>query len=314
MKNALVTAVMAAFNAERTIVESIGSVMTQSMSAIELIVCDDASTDRTNEKIERIHDPRITLLKNKRNIGPGLSRDRAIQRALSPWIALVDADDAWHPDRLRRLIAAAESTDADVVFDDTLVCHDTAAGLTPWKPLHGSNAFGGSGNVARDVRIEDYITSDRLLIHPIVRSDFIRKHGICHSTRRFAEDAEFYMRLAWAGATFCYLPEPLYLYRITPGSLTAQAKDPSLMRECLTECSRWEGWSSTVQEAFEIKVGALRRNEMLYELSRMLRGGGFIRAFNLLMSEPHLLATLPLKLAQQLRYHAHRIMNGGICR
>lgn len=302
---------MAVHNAISTIGEAVQSGLSQSVDQIELLVCDDASNDGTGLALRTWSDPRLLLLKNDFNLGPGPSRDKAIQSASAPWIALLDADDAWHPDRLSRLLAAAESTGADVVFDDSLLCHDVGGRLVKWKRIHGTRAFGGEGTSARCVRIEDYIVADRLLIHPLIRTDFIRQHGIRHSSRRFAEDAEFYLRLSLAGAKFCYVPEPLYYYRITPGSLTAQAKDPTLMRTCLEEYAQWEGWWPSAREAFQIKSASLQANEALYQLAAAIRAGSFGKAAAVLISEPRLLAQLPHRLARQIHYQVHRLAHGA---
>lgn len=306
-----VAVVVAAFNSSATILNTISSILSQSTAQLQLLICDDASTDGSPEIVKKIQDPRISLLVNESNLGPGPSRDRAIRYASAPWVALVDADDAWHPDRLRRLMAVAEATNADVVFDDTLLCHDTRTGLAFWKPLHGVAAFGEAGDMPREIRIEDYISSDRLLIHPLIRTDFIRKHAIRHSARRFAEDAEFYLHLALAGAKFCYVPEPLYYYRITPGSLTAQAKDPALMRKCLEECAQWQGWSPAVESAFREKIASLHSNESLHALVKLVRDGRLVAAANLLTSDHRLLKVLPRRILQQFHYRAHKFLHGG---
>lgn len=145
----------------------------------------------------------------------------------------------------------------------------------------------------------------------MIRTDLIRRHGIQHSSRRFAEDAEFYLRLALAGAKFCYVPEPLYYYRITPGSLTAQAKDPTLMRKCLEECALWEGWWPSAQEAFQKKFSTLKTNEALYHLADAIRRRRFSTASGLLLSHPQLFTQLPRRLARQLHYQIHRLFHGG---
>ncbi len=144
-----------------------------------------------------------------------------------------------------------------------------------------------------------------------MRKSMIHTHGVRHSSRRFAEDAEFYLRLALAGAKFCYVPEPLYYYRITPGSLTAQAKDPSLMRQCLEACAQWKGWSPSVQSAFQTKIDSLHVNEAMYDLAGAVRGRRFGRAARLLAAEPRLLARLPRSLFRQLVYQVHRFTHGG---
>lgn len=310
----LVSVIMAARNAETTISQATKSVLGQTLRNLELIVCNDASTDATEKFFRNPIDSRTSVLTNRSNLGPGRSRDRAIKHASAPWIALIDSDDAWHPDRLNRLLTAAENSNADVIFDDTMLCHDTMKGIEPWRRLHGTHAFGGKGTTPREVMIEDYLVSERLLIHPVIRTDFIRKHRVRHSDRRFAEDAEFYLRLALSGARFLYVPEPLYHYRISPGSLTAQAKDPTLMRKCLEECSQWEGWPTTMQDAFQRKTSSLLRNEALYHLSRQIRRGCFIQALRLLAAQPRLLVALPSRITRQLSYQAHRTFHGGFVR
>lgn len=310
----LVSIVIAAYNAEEFLANCLQSVSIQSPHIIEIIVCDDFSSDHTASIARSFEALPVRVVQNSENLGPGRSRDHAISVANGEWVALLDADDFMQPQRIRELLEAGKLLDADVIFDDTMLCHERHGRLIPWKKLHGTDAFGGRGITAREVAINDYVSSPRLLIHPLIRTYFIRKHGIRHSSRRFAEDAEFYLRLALAGAKFAYVPEPLYHYRIAPGSLTAQAKDPTLMRKCLEECSQWEGWSPAVQEAFGHKITSLRHNEALYDLRRAVRQGQLTHAFKLLATQPHLLTLLPSRIFQQFRYQAHRISHGGIGR
>lgn len=306
-----ISVVIAAYNAAATLDTAIRSALDQDIPVHHVIVCDDASVDGTAGLVALYQDPRVVLLENETNLGPGQSRDRAIQLVTSDWVAILDADDSMSSSRLGELLSATTSCEADVAFDDPVLCHETAAGLAPWRRIHGDRAFGGRGHAPRTVRTEDYIFSPRLLVQPIIRTAFLRAHGINHSSRRFAEDAEFYLRLAHAGARFCYVPQPLYLYRITPGSLTDQARDPSLMRQCLEECAQWEGWSPSARAAFDIKIASLHRNEAAYALARLVRSGRMAAAARLLTSQPHLLRSLPPKLLERVGYHAHRLLHGG---
>lgn len=309
--NLSVSVVIAAYNAERTIADAIRSVLSQQSVNVQVIVCDDCSTDNTRRVVEDFNDPRIRLLQNNNNLGPGPSRDRAIACAEEPWIAIVDADDIVESSRLHRLVNAAVSTGCELVFDDTLLSHDTLAGLVPWKPLHGSDAFGGHGRMPRRIRVEDYIMSERLLIHPVIRTEIIRSNLILHGDRRFGEDAEFYLRLGMAGANFCYVPEPLYHYRLSLGSLTAQTQDRTLMRQCLEECAQWKGWWPSAQAAFEEKIISLHFNEAMYQLAQAARNVRFAEIVRLIASNPRLLVALPRRLAGQFHYQIHRIVHGG---
>lgn len=306
-----VTSVIAAYNAERYVAQAVQSIRNQGEISAGIILCDDASTDGTPSVLARISMDDLHVLRNDVNLGPGPSRDRAIAMVRSQWIALVDADDSCAPYRFEKLLSAAMRTGADVIFDDTLLCHDTERELVPWQRLHGSRAFGTRGAAPQIVRVEDYLRAERLLVHPIIRTAFIRKSMVRHSTRRFGEDAEYYLRLAAAGARFCYVPEPLYYYRISPGSLTAQALDPTLMRRCLEECAEWDDWWPSAKMAFETKIASLRTNEALYTFARAIRSANFGDAARVIASEPRLLAILPRRLIRQFHYQAHRMIHGG---
>ena len=65
-------------------------------------------------------DPRIRLVRSAQNSGPAAARNKALALARGDWIAVMDSDDLMHPDRLKRLIAAAERDGADIVADDLI--------------------------------------------------------------------------------------------------------------------------------------------------------------------------------------------------
>lgn len=310
---AVVSVVMPAYNAAETLLESVRSVLSQSMSELELIVCDDASTDATPELLRTIDDPRLKYIRNPGNLGPGASRDSAIEQASAPWIALIDADDVWLPKRLERLLEAVQEAPDQLIFDDIMTCHSSMSGLVPWRVVHGEDAFGGYGAGVRNLGIEDYLASPRLLIKPLIPLAAIRKAALRHSNRSFGEDAEYFLRLALAGVGFRYLPEPLYLYRVQPGSATARA-GVKQMRECIEACAALEGWSDSAEEAFRRKIRSLRHNETLYAMAEHMRRGQLLSVARQVISDPAVLSILPRRLLQYLSYQAHRLRYGGASR
>lgn len=314
MQSPIVSVIMPAFNTAGTILEAVNSVLGQSVRDIELIVCDDCSGDETIDVLSSVQDQRLRVLRNECNMGPGRSRDRAIALAAAPWIAFIDSDDAWQPHRLERLLAGAGDCDDKVIFDDLMVCHDVRGVMVPWRELHGHDAFGSKGNEVREIRLEDYVSAPRLLMQPLFPAHFIRENAIRHSERRFGEDAEFAMRLAAAGARLFYLPEPLYLYRIREGSLTGTIKDVSQMRQSIEACAGLEGWSPSMHNAFQRKIAALRRNEVLYEAVDLVRKGALVKAMMRLLANPGALRALPGRLSRHLRYQIHRVIHGGASR
>ena len=113
-----VTVVMPAYNAERYIEIAIRSVMGQTFTDWELIVIDDGSKDATMEIVERLasEDGRITLLRNEANMGVAKTRNRGMARSRGQYVALLDSDDVWHPEKLEKQVALAKETGADVVY------------------------------------------------------------------------------------------------------------------------------------------------------------------------------------------------------
>lgn len=306
----VVSVIMPAFNAATTLQAAVDSVLAQSVSDFELVVCDDASTDGTQELLKSIDDIRLKSIRNPENLGPGLSRDRAIEQASAPWVALIDADDIWLPERLERLLNAVKETPGKLIFDDIMTCHSSEGGLVPWRAVHGRNAFGGHGAKARNIKIEEYLSSPRLLIKPLIPLAVIRQAALRHSNRSFGEDAEYFLKLALAGVGFRYLPEPLYLYRVQPGSATSKAGIEQ-MRECIEDCAAWDGWSDSVKKAFRSKVISLRHNETLYSIVEHASNGRFLSAVREFASNPAAASIMPHRLFRHFAYQVHRLRHGG---
>lgn len=100
----LVSIIMPSYNTSQYIAETIQSVIDQSYQNWELIIVDDCSTDNTDYVVSKINDQRITFLKNKKNSGAAVSRNRALREAKGKWIAFLDSDDLWKPDKLEKQI------------------------------------------------------------------------------------------------------------------------------------------------------------------------------------------------------------------
>jgi glycosyltransferase involved in cell wall biosynthesis len=110
------------FNSERFIAETILSVQAQTYKDWEMIIVDDCSTDRTAEIVASFQekDSRIKYLYNSTNKGSAFSRNIAIQKAKGKWIAFLDSDDLWHPEKLEKQIEFM--TRNDIHFSYTNYC------------------------------------------------------------------------------------------------------------------------------------------------------------------------------------------------
>lgn len=102
----LVSIIMPSYNAERYIAQSIESVLAQTYQNWELLITDDCSMDRTVDIVKEfcVKDKRINLLESKEHHGPGDTRNLSINRATGRFIAFIDNDDVWFPEKLEKQI------------------------------------------------------------------------------------------------------------------------------------------------------------------------------------------------------------------
>lgn len=101
----LVSIIMPAYDASQYIKESIDSVLAQTYQNWELLIVDDCSTDKTAEVVALFNDRRIMLYKTPRNSGAGIARNIGICKAKGRYIAFIDGDDWWYPEKLEKQLA-----------------------------------------------------------------------------------------------------------------------------------------------------------------------------------------------------------------
>lgn len=102
----LVSIIMPSYNTGKFIRETIESVLAQSYPTWELIIIDDCSNDNTDEIIyQYLVDKRIYYIKNVKNSGAAISRNKALKIAKGKWIAFLDSDDLWEPNKLQKQIS-----------------------------------------------------------------------------------------------------------------------------------------------------------------------------------------------------------------
>jgi succinoglycan biosynthesis protein ExoO len=196
---------MAAYNAELFIHRAIDSVLKQRDVNLELLIVDDASTDETATVVALAasEDTRIRLLQLTENSGPSAARNAGFEAASGLWIAVLDADDAYHPNRLRTLIDMAKDHEADIIADNFVY-------FDPVRRRKSSPSLRGRPRL-QSVSLLDYISAARPfadeadfgLLKPIFRKEFLKKNNVKYlNSVRHGEDFEFMLSNLRAGARF----------------------------------------------------------------------------------------------------------------
>lgn len=104
MIDGLVSIIMPSWNTGKFIAEAIQSIIEQTYKTWELLIVDDCSTDNTDEIVASFKDERIKYFKNEKNSGAALTRNEALRKAQGEWIAFLDSDDVWMPEKLEKQI------------------------------------------------------------------------------------------------------------------------------------------------------------------------------------------------------------------
>jgi glycosyltransferase involved in cell wall biosynthesis len=157
----------------------------------EVVVVDDGSTDDTAAMVMRLGDGRVRLLRHAHSLGVSAARNRGIADARGRWVAFLDDDDLWAPDKLARQLQAAHDTARDWVYTGAVVIDDALevlGGAPPEPPervrellLRYDAVPGGGSNV-------------------LVRRDTLTRVGPFDTRLRNTEDWEMWIRLAKLGA------------------------------------------------------------------------------------------------------------------
>lgn len=122
----LVSIIMPNYNSEKYVQATVQSVLDQTYQNWELLFVDDCSTDGSLDLVRAFRDDRIKILQNETNSGAAVSRNYALRMAKGKWIAFLDSDDLWIPEKLEKQIAFMIENNYDFTYTYYRVCNNGA--------------------------------------------------------------------------------------------------------------------------------------------------------------------------------------------
>jgi succinoglycan biosynthesis protein ExoO len=208
-----VSVIVPAYNAAGFLKRALHSALAQTMPDLELIVVDDSSSDSTLALAREVaaRDPRVRVLHNERNRGMYPTYNRAIDAARGEWIAALDADDVWLPDRLERMLAVAD--DEEIVSDDQLIFRMAPHHRGRTKALSLLSSHGMTVSEPRRLDPLEFVEHDLGLLKPLIRRSFLRQQELKYDADlKIGADFFLYLGILLAGARWLQLPNGYYLY------------------------------------------------------------------------------------------------------
>lgn len=281
-----VSVIIPVYNSAATLPRAVESARRQTLTDIELIIVNDGSTDGTEAMARELAraDGRIRVLSMPQNQGKPAAMNTAIAEAQADWVAVLDADDWYAPDRLSMLRAAGEREAVDLIADNQFLYDDGADRVV-------RAAFPSSdGDRMLDVRSftagsDPYADFDFGMLKPMVRTSFIRRTGLRYrETAKLSEDFLYLVEFFAANGRAFLLAEPHYYWRQAFGSisrrwtetgngswrynfLSAAAANNDVLR-ALRQKNQPE-----LSRLLERRVKAFLRLHLLQELNRMRASG-----------------------------------------
>ncbi|GGE99182.1 glycosyl transferase [Aliidongia dinghuensis] len=214
----LVSVVIPSFNRRHCLPRAIASVVAQSHPALEIIVVDDGSTDGTAEWAAGFSCPvpfRFHPL--ERNMGAAAARNRGIDLAEGTYVAFLDSDDVWHPEKIARQLAALEASGPRYGAAYTGIASLTEAG----QPCGVSRAT-EAGDIRLALMNHNVVGSTSCAL---VRRDLLKAVGGFVPTLKSCQDWELWVRLS-AITRFACVPELLTTLYIAPnGRITSSGRN-----------------------------------------------------------------------------------------
>lgn len=221
-----VSVIMPVYNVERFVADAVSSVLAQSFEDFELLIVDDQSPDGSMDICKGFEDPRIRIIHHSRNKGLAGARNTGIRHARGEFLAFLDSDDSWHPDKLDRHLAHLDGRpEVGVSFSrsefideygNAMGCYQMPRlrDIEPGYYLCRNPIGNGSAPVIRRQVFMEIAYSD----------DFHGLTGNWYFDERFrrSEDIECWIRIALTTQWLIEgIPDPLTRYRLNAGGLSA---------------------------------------------------------------------------------------------
>lgn len=267
-KNPLVSVITPAYNAESYLRDTIQSVLNQTYANFEHIIIDDGSTDNTRNIAQSFSDPRVRYLFQK-NSGQSTARNNGIAAAKGKYIAFLDADDFFLPEKLSAQINYLESNpDCDFCYCKIYHFFHRKPGKTYYFKMEHP-----SGYVFRELLKGNFINP----LSVVLRKNILEKHGGFGPDYRWADEQYLWLKLAFQKAKFCYVDKALGYCRLHPESFTNR---PQYLQKSQEDYLRILELMKTWVKEEDVKALGLRKFEEKIKgriiLGKMMASGSIL--------------------------------------
>lgn len=214
-----ISTIITAYNSEHFLGDAIDSALAQTHRAHEIIVVDDGSTDGTAKLVEGYRNS-VRLI-YQQNAGPAAARNHGVRAASGTWVAFLDSDDLWMPDKLQWQLARADATGVGFVYTN----RENFGECAHVSRYQSDTVTLLEGDIYEQLLVRNFITLSSVMIR---RDLFLQSGGFNENlSLKAVEDWELWLRIA-ARHHVALCSEPLVQYRFNPNGIS---RNVSLMQK-----------------------------------------------------------------------------------
>ncbi len=208
--NDLVSVIIPVYNASAHLEETMNSVFSQTYNKIEIVLVDDCSTDSSAQIISKKQDEHTNIVyyKQERNRGAGMARNKALEIAKGQFIAFLDADDLWLPEKISKQLALMKETGSPFSYTAIEMIDENGSTLKSKRKIRKSIDY-------------NFLLSNTMIATSSVVIDRNYYGNFQMHNRRGGQDYATWLKLLRNGVIACGVDDVLVRYRITKNSLSS---------------------------------------------------------------------------------------------
>lgn len=253
MQNPKVSVIMNCYNSSKYLCEAIESVYAQTYGDWEIIFWDNASTDNS-AAIAKSYDEKLKYFYAEKTVPLGHARNFAIEKARGEYIAFLDCDDVWLPEKLENQIGFLElNEDVALIYSDSSIIDEEGV-LKKNTYLWGNQQF-YRGNIFEKLLLADFIP----LLTVVLRKKILDEVGLFNTKYKIAEDYDLFLKVAESNK-IDFIDQPLSMYRIH--SFNASKNMELMIQEEFQLIDYWDDKETDFAE--NIKKAIRKKKMLLY--------------------------------------------------
>ena len=235
-----ISVIIPTWNSASTLEKSIRSALEQILSPLEVLVCDDGSTDESREIVDSINDSRVQWIAGAHSGRPAIPRNRGIRASRGEWLAFLDSDDEWLPEKLENQFALVNK----------MGCDASCSNAIRYVPLQGHLGAYYKHNIGEVISFTELIHNNYVICSSVlIKKDIVDKCNEFPEDKavKAVEDYALWLRTA-TFTNFAYVNEPQLIYRDEPEASIRAYNHSSIREQRINVLKSFISWAQETND------------------------------------------------------------------